>query len=87
MQITMKKLKYVPPILIAVACLGLQQAKADTSTFFLASSNVGGFNNINMVQVSITTNGTNQATVSFTSQTANVGGTNYIFMIGCQSRV
>jgi len=77
-----KKLKYVAPILIAVACLGLQQAKADTSTFFLASSNVGGFNNIDMVKVSITTNGTNQATVSFTSQTANVGGTNYIFMIG-----
>jgi VPDSG-CTERM motif len=80
-----KKLKYVAPILIAVACLGLQQAKADTSTFFLASSNVGGFNNINMVQVSITTSGTNQATVSFTSQTANVGGTNYIFMIGSTS--
>jgi hypothetical protein len=81
----MKTLKFVPPILIAVACLGLQQAKADTSTFFLGSSNVGGFNNINMVQVSITTNGTNRATVSFTSQTANVGGTNYIFMIGSNS--
>jgi len=81
-QIAMKKLKYVAPILIAVACLGLEQAKADTSTCFLSTSNVGGFNNINMVQVSITTNGTNTATVSFTSQTANVGGTNYIFMIG-----
>ena len=78
----MKTLKFVAPILIAVACLGLQQAKADNSTFFLASSIFAGFNNINMVQVSITTNGTNYATVSFTSQTANVGGTNYLFMIG-----
>ena len=83
MHITMKTLKFVPPILIAVACLGLQQAKADTSTFFLGSTNFNGFTNINMVQVSITTtNNSNQATVSFTSQTANVGGTNYIFMIG-----
>jgi hypothetical protein len=82
---TMKTLKFVLPILIALACLGLQQAKADTSTFFLTSSNIGGFNDIKMVQVSITTNGTNQATVSFTSQTANVGGTNYIFMIGAST--
>jgi len=81
-SITMRKLKYVAPILIAVACLGLQKAKADNSTFFLSTSNVPGFNNINMVQVSITTNGTNTANISFTSQTANVGGTNYLFMIG-----
>jgi hypothetical protein len=78
----MNKIKYIAAVLIGLAGLSLQQAKADNSTFFLTTSNVPGFNNINMVQVSITTNGTNIATVSFTSQTANVGGTNYIFMIG-----
>ena len=79
---SVNKLNYCIAALMGVAALGFQQAKADTSTFFLTKSNVPGFNNINMVQVSITTNGTKTATVSFISQTANVGGTNFIFMIG-----
>jgi hypothetical protein len=29
---TMKKLKYISPVLIAIACVGLQQAKADLVT-------------------------------------------------------
>ena len=77
------KIKYIAAVLIGLAGLSLQQVKADNSTFFLTTSNIPGFvGPINMVQVSITTDGSNQATVSFTSQTANVGGTNYIFMIG-----
>ena len=38
----MKKLKYIAPILIAVACLGFQQAKADTKTIPLPTSNSPG---------------------------------------------
>jgi hypothetical protein len=76
------KIKYFAAVLIGLACLSLQQVKADNSTFFLTTSNIPGFSGINMVQVSITTNGTGAATVTFTSQTVNVGGTNYIFMIG-----
>jgi hypothetical protein len=39
---TMKKLKYIAPILIAVACLGFQQAKADFVDYTLATSNSPG---------------------------------------------
>jgi hypothetical protein len=38
----MKKLKYLAPILIAVACLGLQHAKADTVDYTLVTSNSPG---------------------------------------------
>ena len=38
----MKKLKYIAPILIAVACLGLQHAKADTVDYTLVTSNSPG---------------------------------------------
>ena len=38
----MKKLKYIAPILIAVACLGFQQAKADTVDYTLGTSNSPG---------------------------------------------
>ncbi len=38
----MKKLKYIAPILIAVACLGFQQAKADFVDYTLTTSNSPG---------------------------------------------
>jgi len=38
----MKKLKYIAPILIAVACLGLQHAKAGTIDYTLVTSNSPG---------------------------------------------
>ena len=38
----MKKLKYIAPILIAVACLGLQHAKASTIDYTLVTSNSPG---------------------------------------------
>jgi hypothetical protein len=38
----MKKIKYIAPILIAVACLGLQHAKADTVDYTLTTSNSPG---------------------------------------------
>ena len=38
----MKKLKYIAPILIAVACLGLQHAKADSMDYTLVTSNNPG---------------------------------------------
>jgi len=53
----MKKLKYLAPILIAVACLGLQQAKADTFTFTSdhcdggCGPQPGGFGSVTLTQV------------------------------------
>ena len=38
----MKNLKFIAPILIAVACLGFQQAKADTVDYTLTTSNSPG---------------------------------------------
>jgi hypothetical protein len=44
-QIILKKLKYIAPVLIAVACFGLQQAKADAINFDLGTGNsaISGF--------------------------------------------
>src|SRR6266496_5815335 len=39
---TMKKLKYIAPVLIAVACLGFQHAKADFVDYTLVTSNSPG---------------------------------------------
>jgi len=74
----MNKIKYIAAVLIALAGLGLQQAKADT---FISSLNQGntaisGFTGP-YGTVTITTNGTNQATVTFTSNT--VAGNAYLF--------
>jgi len=74
----MNKIKYIAAVLIALAGLGLQQAKADT---FISSLNQGntaisGFTGP-YGTVTITTNGTNQATVTFTSNT--VAGNTYLF--------
>jgi hypothetical protein len=78
----MNKIKYIVPVLIAIACLGLQQAKADTFVFNLTSPNaaVSGFP-APYVLVQITTNGTNVASISFNSLQ---GGGNIYLMGGAQ---
>lgn len=64
----MKKLKYLAPILIAVACLGLQHAKADTVDYTLTNSNspgtlgAGPFGTVHVDLTSPTT-----ATITFTA--------------------
>jgi len=65
-QLTMKKLKYIAPILIAVACLGLQQAKADSVTYMLTNGNSPslGTGPFGTVTVSLTGN---TATITFTA--------------------
>ena len=35
--------KYILPVLIAIACFGLQQVKADMYSFNLTGANFGGF--------------------------------------------
>jgi hypothetical protein len=73
----MKKLKYIAPILIAVACLGFQQAKADTVDYTLGTSNspgtlgTGPFGNVN---VNLTAG--NTAIITFTA------AANYLFVNG-----
>jgi hypothetical protein len=76
----MKNLKYIAAVLIGIAGLSLQQAKADTTSFFLTTSNSPTYQGINMIQVSITTNGTADATITFTSQT--VGGNIFLMSDG-----
>jgi hypothetical protein len=73
----MKKLKYLAPILIAVACLGLQHAKADTISYTLVTSNspgtlgTGPFGTALVDRTSDTT-----ATITFTA------AANYLFVNG-----
>jgi hypothetical protein len=73
----MRKLKFIAPILIAVACLGFQQAKADTVDYTLTTSNnpgtlgTGPFGNVNVNLTSGTT-----ATITFTAASG------YLFVDG-----
>jgi protein with PEP-CTERM/exosortase system signal len=66
----MNKIKYIVPVLIAIAGLGFQQAKADTFTFDLSVGNSAISGNPGpYAHAVVTTNGTNVATVTFTSLT------------------
>jgi len=72
----MKKLKYIAPILIAVACLGFQQAKADTYTLTTSNSpGTLGAGPFGTVIVSLNAAGT-QATITFNA------ASNYLFVDG-----
>jgi hypothetical protein len=86
----MNKIKYIAPILMAVACFGLQQAKADVFNFQLSQGNPaltgGGFTGP-YADGTVTTNGTNVATITFTSLTQTVSGTSYIYLFGDGSSV
>jgi protein with PEP-CTERM/exosortase system signal len=66
----MSKIKYIVPVLIAIACFGLQQAKADTFNYTLGIGNpaISGYPG---PYVSVTVNRTNSthATITFTSLT------------------
>jgi hypothetical protein len=76
----MNKLKYIAAVLIGIAGLSLQQAKADTYTYFITTSNSPTYQGINMVQVDVTTNGTKDAIITFTSQTS--GGNIFLMSDG-----
>jgi hypothetical protein len=86
----MNKLKYIAAVLVAIAGLGLQQAKADVFNFQLSQGNTaltgGGFTGP-YANVSVTTNGTNVATITFTSLTQTVNGTSVIYLFGDGSSV
>ena len=71
----MGKIKYIAALLIAVACVGLQQAKADSITFNLTVPNAG-ISPYPEPYVSVTVNRTSSttATVTFTSLTAAGNG-------------
>ena len=86
----MNKLKYLAIALIAVAGLGLQQAQADVFNFQLSQGNTaltaGGFTGP-YANVSVVTNGSIVAKVTFTSLTQTVGGNSYIYLFGDGSSV
>jgi len=70
----MKKLKYIAPILIAVACLGFQQAKADLYTLTTSNSpGTLGAGPFGTVHVDLTAG---VATITFTAQSG------YLFVDG-----
>jgi hypothetical protein len=60
----MKKLKYIAPILIAVACFGLHQAKADTISYSLSQPNTPSLGNGPFGTVTVTLTG-GVATIRF----------------------
>jgi hypothetical protein len=76
MNLTMKKLKYIAPVLIAIACFGLQQAKAIT-TYSLSAGNaaISGFP-APYGSASVSLSG-NTATITFTA--ANTAAFQYLF--------
>jgi hypothetical protein len=79
--------KYIVPLLIVIAGLGLQQAKADQTTYTLGTTNFGGFTpgSNGFVTATVTTkNGSNVAIVTFTSQavTQNSTGNMYEALMG-----
>jgi hypothetical protein len=62
LTLNMNRIKYIPAVLIAIACLGLQQAKAQTATFQLTSDHVSGgagtppFGTVTLTQVGTNVN-------------------------------
>jgi hypothetical protein len=67
----MNKIKYIAAVLIAIAGLGLQQAKADTFSFNLSAGNpaISGFTGP-YATVTVNRTSTTTATITFTSLTA-----------------
>jgi hypothetical protein len=75
----MNKLKYITPVLIAIACFGLQQVKADTFAFDLTAGNaaISGFPGP-YAHVVVNRTDTTHATITFTSLTSG----NNIYLMG-----
>ncbi len=83
------KTKYIAAVLIAIACLGLQQAKAATYTLSqgnTALTGAGFTGPYGTVSVILNAGGTT-ATITFTALTQVIGGTTYQYMFGDGSSV
>jgi hypothetical protein len=76
----MKKLQYIAPILIAVACLGLQQAKADTSYNLSVGNTAVSPYPAPYGTVNVHLTDSTHATVTFTA--GSTGGFTYLFIDG-----
>ena len=72
----MKKLKYIAPILIAVACLGLQHAKANQVNYTLTNANDSGLGTGPYGTVNVNLTAPNMATITFTAASG------YLFVDG-----
>jgi hypothetical protein len=68
----MGKIKYIAPLLIALACVGLQQAKADSISFNLSAGNsaISGYTGP-YATVTVNRTSSTSATITFTSLTAS----------------
>jgi len=73
----MGKIEYIAALLIAVACVGLQQAKADTFTFNLSQGNptISGYTG-SYATATVNRTDSTHATITFTSLTT--GGNIYL---------
>jgi len=85
----MNKLKYIGAVLIALAGLGLQQAKADTiysisvgNAALTGAGFTGPYGSVNVHLVDTT-----HATVTFTGLTQIIGGTTYQYLFGATAAV
>jgi hypothetical protein len=83
-QVNMNKIKYIAAVLIAIAGLGLQQAKADSFSFNLSAGNpaISGFTGP-YAMVTVNRTDSTHATITFTSLT-NSGN---IYLMGDGSSV
>ena len=73
---SMKKLKYIAPILIAVACLGLQHAKANQVNYTLTTANDSGLGTGPFGTVNVNLTNSTTATITFTAASG------YLFVDG-----
>jgi hypothetical protein len=64
----MSKIKYIAAVVIAIAGLGLQQAKADIINFNLTGSNIGFTGNL--ISVTVNRTSTTSSTITFNSLTS-----------------
>jgi protein with PEP-CTERM/exosortase system signal len=79
----MNKIKYIAAALVAVAGLGLQQAKADSFSFNLTASNIGF--TPPFISVTVNRTSTTSATITFNSLTS--GGFTYLMIDGGSAAV
>ena len=82
----MGKIKYMAALLIAVACVGLQQAKADLVTYYLSQGNpaISGYTG-SYATATVNRTDSTHATITFTSLTT--GGNIYLMGDGASVAV
>jgi protein with PEP-CTERM/exosortase system signal len=82
----MNKIKYIAPLLIAIAALGFQQAKADSTTYTLGTPN-SAISPFPAPYGTVTVTLTSATTANVTFTAGSSGGFSYLFVDGSAAAV